>query len=73
MKLKDFDFRLIMSEAFLENEVKCQNEECLCADFKTLIYGEEAVLQFSDLEAQIDLFTGYKDKKDKRFTRMILC
>ncbi|EAL52583.1 YopX family protein [Campylobacter upsaliensis] len=70
MKLKDFDFRLIMSEAFLENEVKCQNEECPCADFK-IFYDKEAVLSFSDiafsdLEAQIDLFTGYKDKKGQK-------
>ncbi|QBL12755.1 YopX family protein [Campylobacter helveticus] len=70
MKLKDFNFRLVMSEAFLENEVKCQNEECPCANFK-IFYDKEAVLTFSDLafndlEAQIDLFTGFKDKNDNK-------
>ncbi|HIC4041370.1 TPA: YopX family protein [Campylobacter jejuni] len=68
MKLKDFDFRLLMSKTFVEEEVKCQDKECQCAEFKSLIYDNEAILSlatlaFEDNEAQIELFTGFKDSK----------
>ncbi|ENL6147337.1 hypothetical protein AB5O18_000569 [Campylobacter upsaliensis] len=43
MKLKDFDFRLVMSEAFMKNHIKCEHKECQCAEFKSLVYGKEAV------------------------------
>lgn len=49
MKLKDFDFRLVMSEAFMKNHIKCEHKECQCAEFKSLVYGKEAVLSFADL------------------------
>ncbi|EDP7907322.1 hypothetical protein G3D81_001742 [Campylobacter upsaliensis] len=67
MKLQDFDFRLVMSEAFMKNHIKCEHKECQCAEFKSLVYGKEAVLSFADLifednEAQLELYTGFKDK-----------
>ncbi|HEA7920846.1 TPA: hypothetical protein RXM76_001454 [Campylobacter jejuni] len=61
MKLQDFDFRI-----WDKNYTGCDNKNCKCQS--NFIYGEEAKIRLSEFnnDAEIELWTGYFDKNDKK-------
>lgn len=61
MKLQDFDFRI-----WDKNYTGCDNKNCKCQ--LNFIYGEEAKIRLSEFnnDAEIELWTGYFDKNDKK-------
>lgn len=66
MKLKDFDFRIVLGKDVLDNFV-CGKDNCPCST--PLLYGMEARYYFNELydkDCEIELWTGYKDSKGTR-------
>lgn len=64
MKIKDFDFRLVLTPAQLA-DLQCDNKGCPCQS--PLAYGNEAKCMLSeciDTEAEVELWSGLYDKNN---------
>ena len=66
MKLKDLDFRLVLTpEVMLD--IVCDNKDCPCQT--PLLYGKQARNHLDDKlyeECEVELWTGYTDSNGKR-------
>ena len=66
MKLKDFDFRLVLTPEIMA-DIVCDNKDCPCQT--PLLYVEQARNHFNDplyKNCEVELWTGYIDTKGIR-------